>query len=71
MGKKKAPRRKNSDQATERERVKTAVASGKVFTIYGSYPDIRNGLLERGWVEKQPPVLLDAGNFPNSWEFRT
>ena len=36
--------------------MKTAVASGKVFTIYGSYPDIRNGLLERGWVEKQPPV---------------
>ena len=50
---------KKATEAAERERIKSAVASGTVFAIYGSYPDIQSGLLNRGWVEMQTPVWAD------------
>ena len=43
-----------------RRRGLEAAAKRKVFTVYGGYQSIRDGLLSRGWVYKPPPI---EGNF--------
>lgn len=54
-----AQRRKHMEKCREiREVVEESAQKKQIFTIYGgpeALPDVRAGLLERGWVERPPP----------------
>ena len=60
MGRKRILRGKGESKShahlSEIKQIREAVTEGRVFTIFGSYPDIRGGLIRRGWAEKKPPV---------------